>query len=229
MKLRSIYIIVSLASLALSAEAITIASWNTQGQPGSQTVTSGAGSANVTAVSMARGGGLSAVAAADSMNSRGWGGSDADDFFEFGFTVAAGFEATLKDLIIGTRSSNTGPGTIGVYTNLDGFAAPVATIVQPGGTQENSIIDLSSLAPVTGLFSVRLIEVGDTQADGVGATSNSGTFRVADFFDGSSHTDSQFTGTVSASAPSLPDQGSSLVLLALGVIPVVLRKKIRRA
>ena len=41
-----------------------------------------------------------------------WASASSDDYVQFGFTVGAGFSVSLDDLIIATRSSNTGPGTL---------------------------------------------------------------------------------------------------------------------
>ncbi len=202
-----------LLSLSLSAHAATLASWDTFGLPGNQATTPGAGSANVTALDLTRGADLNPTNGNNSMNSNGWSGSDPGDYFEFGLSIDVGYQADLTELIIGTRSSNTGPGTIGVYTNQDGFSSAVATIIQPGNTFVNSVIDLTSLGTVTGDLILRLIEIGDTQADGVGATSGGGTFRVVDFFDGSDFSDSRVEGTVSL----IPEPGTAL-LVGLGLV-----------
>jgi hypothetical protein len=209
-------ILTILAMLTATASyATTIASWDMLGEPGDQAFTSGVGSPNVTANDMLRGAGLIPNAGNNSLNSRGWASISPDDYVEFGFTVGAGFFVSLDDLIIATRSSNTGPGTMGIFTSLDGFSIPIATLIQPGDGFLDSVIDLSGLGPVMGGFSVRLLEIGNTQADGMGATADGGTFRVVDFLGPGGFVDTQFTGTLQVPAPP------TLSLLAAGLIAAV--------
>ena len=78
--------------------------------------------------------------------------------------------------MIGTNSSNTGPGTIGVFTSLDSFATPVAQLSQIGQSFKYFILDLLSLPDATCDFTICLKEVGNTQATGSGETSNAGHF-----------------------------------------------------
>jgi hypothetical protein len=179
-----------------SAQAATIAAWDMYGEPGDQLSTDGIDSLNVTAYDMVRGSGLTPYATNNAMSSIGWDGINSDDYIEIGFSVLDGYEVTLDELWIGTRSSNTGPGTIGYYSSLDGYTNPFFTSPQTG-SYVNSIIDLSGLGSVTGDFYVRLFEIGDTQADGSGATSGAGTFRITDHYNTGTYTDVQFTGTTS--------------------------------
>jgi hypothetical protein len=184
----------------------------------------------VTADNMVRGSGLDPNAGDNSMNSRNWdeapaaNPSDDLDYIQFGFDVEDGFCVVLDQLIIGTRSSNTGPGTVGVFTNLDGYALPVSTLVQPGDGFLDSIIDLSGLGAVAGAFDIRLIEIGNTQADGDGDTGSTGTFRVVDFLDDNlGFIDTQITGRVIVK--DVPDPGSTglLGLLALSGLAALRR------
>jgi hypothetical protein len=214
-------ILTGLAMLfATASYATTIASWDMLGEPGDQPFTSGVGSPNVNANDMVRGSGLIPNAGDNSLNSRGWASISPDDYVEFGFSVGSGFFVTLDELIIATRSSNTGPGTLGIFTSFDGFASPIATLIQPGDDFLDSVIDLSALGPVMGNFSVRLLEIGNTQADGVGTTADGGTFRVVDFLDSSgAFVDTQFTGTLQVPDPP------TLYLLAFGLVAVVFQRR----
>lgn len=221
MSVRSIYALASAALLlASTAQAATIASWDNTGQLGTQAFTPGTGSPNVTASNMARGATLSPNAAVDSISAIGWDGSDADDYFEFGFSVDPGYQVVLDRLLIGTRSAASGPGTMGVYTSLDAFAAPVVAILQPAGGFVNSSLDLSALGAVTGSFSIRLIEIGDTAANGSGPTSVAGSFRITDYSAPGAVLDTQITGTTSI----IPEPGTAL-LLSAGLAGLSLRRR----
>lgn len=182
---------------AASAGTETIAAWDMFGQPGDQAFTAATSSAaNVTGDNMARGAGLAGNAGANSLNSNGWDGLDADDYVTFGFTVGAGFSVDLESLIIGTRSSNSGPGDLGLFYSGDGFSSSLFTFTQSGTNFLNSVVDLSGLTGLTGAVEFRIAALSDTRADGGTGISSQGTFRVVDFFDNGDFIDTQFTGTV---------------------------------
>jgi hypothetical protein len=207
---------IALAALTLSlglagaASATTVVEWDLQGTPGNQVTTAGAaGQAGVSALDLARGAGLSATAAANAFSSAGWTGQ-ATDFYSFGFSVADGFFAQLDALYIGTRSSGTGPGTLGLYWSGDTFAAPLTTFTQSGTAFLNSVVDLSALPALTGTVEFRLVQIGTGSAGG-GTTSAAGTFRTTGYFEGGNFDrNMQFTGTVSA----IPEPGTWALLLA---------------
>ena len=96
---------------------------------------------------MTRGSGLLPFPYQNSFGSTGWGSSDdPEEYIEFGITVDPGFKIQLDLLLIGTNSSNTGPGTIGVLTSLDSFATPFAKLSQSSSGFTYFMVDLSSLA-----------------------------------------------------------------------------------
>jgi hypothetical protein len=182
-----------------SVNAAVIAEWDLLGAAGSQASTAALTSVTpgVTGNALARGSGLTGVATANSINASGWNGQ-ATDYFSLGFTVAPGSSVDLTSLYIGTRSSNTGPGTLGLFYNGDGFATNLFSFNQaPGGNFVNSIVDLSALPNLTGSVEFRISQVGSAAANG-GATGSSGTFRLVAYFEGGSFDRNlQFTGDVS--------------------------------
>ena len=192
------FLAVGIVALGGAATAQTIASWNLSGATGDQGSTTGTNTPNITANALTRGPGLTGVAAANSMNASGW--DVAGRYFSFGFNVASGFSVNLKSLYIGTRSSGTGPGLIGLYYNGDGFTTALTTFNQagtPSGTGFlNTIVNLSSLTGLTGNVEFRLRAIGTGSAAG-GTTGSAGTFRVTAYFVGGAFDrDLQFTGTV---------------------------------
>ena len=212
-----------IGSMSSTAQADIIAGWDMYGVGTVDTVTGVSDLIEVTVYDMSMGDGLSAYSGSNSFNTSGWGGTDAGDYIQIGFSVADGFEVTLDEFWLGTRSSSTGPGTIGVYTSLDNYTTAIYSITQDDTAYINSIFDLSILGMVSGDFYIRLYEIGDTQADGDGSTSASGTFRITDYYDSGEYTDVQITGTVSA--VPIP---AALWLLGSGLIAVfgVSRKKV---
>ncbi|WP_321417734.1 hypothetical protein [uncultured Desulfobacter sp.] len=218
---RLFLVLAAMILMAGSAQAEIVANWDMADEPGDQEYTEAAGAADyITAFDMVRGTGLSnSYTGNNSLNSNGWGGTDADDYLEFGFSVADGYEVTLSELWLGTRSSNTGPGTIGVYSSVDEFNSSVYTITQQGSSYSNNIIDLSSLGTIPGDFSIRLYEIGNLQADDDGETADTGTFRITDYYYSGSYIDVQFVGTVAASAGTSPvPVPNAVILLGWGLI-----------
>lgn len=219
-------VLIALALVGFAAavtQGAIVTSWDLSGDPGNQATEPAAFSApGVTGGAITRGAGLSPDAGVHSFGSNNWDDQTADEYIEFGFTVQAGTAVDLESLIIATRSSATGPGTIGLYTSLDGFASAIYTFVQPSASYLPSIVPLSALPTLTaGEFLVRLVEIGNTQADGVGDTSGVGTFRIGEYLDGDIFVDVQFTGTF------VPETGAFVVWAVLIGMVVVLSGSMR--
>ncbi|MFG0275452.1 MAG: PEP-CTERM sorting domain-containing protein [Phycisphaerales bacterium] len=187
-------VVAGMATSIASADVIT--SWTNFGQPGDQAASPvNVEAANVTGVAITRGAGLNPSGAGNSISSNGWDDLAADDYFTFGFNVDAGFSVDLDTLWIGTRSSNTGPGFLGLFYSGDGFSSNLYTFTQSGTSFNNSIIDLSSLTGLTGNVEFRIIALNGTSANG-GTISSGGTFRIGDHFDGANFSEVRFEGTV---------------------------------
>jgi hypothetical protein len=204
--------------------AAIITSYNLTGAAGSQaTQAPASAAANITGLTMTRGTGVAAAAAANTFSSNSWdgtAGSPAADteFLSFGFTVGAGFKVDLTNLIISTQASATGPASIGLYYSVDSFASPITTFSQaPGGNAVNSTVNLAALTGLTGSIEFRLIQIGNTAANG-GTISGAGTFRIQE----NGANDVQFNGSVLA----VPEP-SAFALLGFGML-VALRRR-RRA
>ncbi len=207
-----------LAVVAGTASADVITSYVSFGQPGDQ-ISSPVGTvaANVSALPLTRGAGLNPSAAGNSISSNGWDTLDGTDYFTFGFSVDAGYSVNLDNLWFGSRSSNTGPGFLSVYTSLDGFSAPLYSFAQVGTAFSNHIADMSSLTGLTGSVEFRIYADSGVSANG-GAISSGGTFRLGDHFDGANFTEFRFEGTV-VPAPA------SAALMGLGGLVALRRRR----
>jgi hypothetical protein len=228
-KIKAMAAAIALAGLGASAaDGAVIVSWDLTGDPGNQTTEPAVSAApNLTGSAMARGSGLTASAATHSFTATGFDGTAASpavdpDYMSFGFTVAAGYEVDLSTLTIATRSSATAPGTIGLYYSGDNYAAPLATFTQPNAQFLNSIVNLATLPNLTGTVEFRLIEIGDLQADGVGATASTGTFRIGEYTAdaGVTFIDVNFDGTV------IPEP-AGVAMLGVGAIGLLRRRRVR--
>jgi PEP-CTERM motif len=223
MLIRSIVALAATAALGTAASATTLVQWDLAGAPGNQATTPGiASDASLAAIDLSRGAGLSPSAASNSFSSSGFTGG-ATDFVSLGFTVASGFLVDLDALFIGTRSSNTGPGTIGLYWSGDAFATPITRFDQsPGSNFVNSVVDLSALPDLTGSVEFRLAQIGSTSANG-GATGASGTFRLTGYFNDSGFDRNlQFTGSVAA----IPEPGTyGLMAAGLAAMGLFIRRR----
>lgn len=203
------------AGVAASAQAATISQWDLNGASGFQATQPGTGLApDVTALAITRGAGLgttSPTGAANSFTSDGWTGQ-ATDYISFGFSVASGKAVNLSSLYIGTRSSNTGPGTLGLFYSGDGFSSSLFTFTQSGTAFNNSIINLSSLTNLTGNVEFRIRQIGTNSANG-GTTASGGTFRLTAYFINTTFDrNMQFTGTV------IPTPGSVALVGLAGLV-----------
>lgn len=190
-------VVIVFAACGVAASAQTVAQWDLLGAVGNEPSRAGTAASNVTALNLTRGAGLTAIAvAANGFNSDGWTG-EATDYISFGFNVAAGWQVSLSSLYVGSRSSNTGPGTLRLTYSGDGFASTLGTFNQAPGTNfVNQIINLNSLVNLQGNVEFRIYQVGSTSANG-GSTGGTGTFRLTGYFVGGTFDRNlQFTGSV---------------------------------
>ena len=207
-------IVLACISFGTSSAQETIAAWDLFRQSGDQEFTPASESSlGVTGIDMVRGGGLNPTAGNNSFNSNGWAlnGPDTDTevnedaFVEIGFDTDIDIAVDLAELVIGSRSSGSGPSEIGIFTSLDDFTEPFATIEQFGSSFANTTIDISDLGIVTGEFRMRFMNVGgDTTADRdrIGDMDEQSTWRITDFrSEEGQFSDTRLTGALVAIEP----------------------------
>ena len=218
------------AHAAVVADAV-IADWDLSGMAGTEaTQTVNSTAAGVSGTELARGAGLAGNSGANSMNTKGWNG-EATDYISFGFTVGDGYSVDLYSLVIGTKASNTGPGTLGLYYSGDNFSNALyvfdETSTYTGSTTGylNSIVDLTALQGLTGDVEFRIAQIGDASANG-GATGSSGTFRIAEFYDGANYINLELNGVANVAAVPVP---ASLWLMGSGIVGLAGIARKRRA
>jgi hypothetical protein len=162
-----------------------LAKWDTSGLTSDVNPIIGEGYCAIYDVKLTRGPGLSYNAGANSMNTKGWNGTDAGDYIEFSFKKAADYKVTLDEIWIGTKSSSTGPGEMGFYLSTDNFAtsSQFGSVTLDGDNYNNAIISIDELldCPYEEI-AIRLYQIDDIAANG-GTTAGTGTFRVADYTD----------------------------------------------
>jgi hypothetical protein len=194
---RSYFLLVFLLWFIPELSAQTLASWDFTGEPGNQSSTSGIGNEEITPLSFGRGIGLNATAAANSISTSGWSITDPNDYIRFGIQIAEGRAVFPENLIISTRSSNTGPGNLALRYSVDGFSSNLATWTQTETNFNNQVIGLNFLGRLTGIVEFRIYMLNDISANG-GTVASAGTFRVSNFSESGVLRPVQLTGTIEA-------------------------------
>lgn len=122
--------------------------------------------------------------AANVFNSTAWNVTstiDTGEYIQFSLTVAPGYAASITDLSFFQQGSSTVNDEFEVRYSTDGFTGFTtrgsdAVTVSPGASETWDFADVALSAGQT--ISFRWFVYGDTQADGAGTPSASGTFRV---------------------------------------------------
>jgi hypothetical protein len=208
-------------SLSTPASAEVVVDWDLTGMAGTETTwAANSAAAGVTGNALTEGATLTANTGSNSMNAKGWNG-EATDYFSFGFTVANGYSVDLDSLVIGSKSSNFGPGSMGLYYSGDNFASALYTFTESGTVASNDIVNLSGLTHLSGTVEFRIAQIGTTAANG-GMTTSAGTFRITDYYDGADTTNLQLNGTVAA----VPEADIYAMMLAgLGLVAFMGRRR----
>lgn len=198
--------------------------WNTGGISGvaDPVVPTITGTSAISGISLTRGPDISTSSLNNAFSSSGWDSNEGGEYFEFGFVVAPGFSVDLSESFLGLRSSNTGPGTVGLFVSTDSFANEVADYTLPGGTGAaawlNQVDNLSSLTNLTGTVTFRILKLNNTAANG-NPIASTGTFAFGQVNRGSGLEPSGFSGTV------IPEPST---VALLGIASVILYGKLRR-
>lgn len=192
-----------LVAACTSAEAAVLVNYNFSGAAGnqvSQPVNTKDG--NVTASAITRGTGLTPAAAGDCISSSGWTTNataiDANDYYEFSITPAAGRALNLDSLRYGERRSSTGPNGIDVRSSLDGYVSSLTPLYTPSTSASSRTINLgTAFDAVAGPVTFRIY--------GYGAGSAAGSYRLENATVGGLNIDgSTFVLNTSPVAVSLP-------------------------
>ena len=218
-----------LAALALAAaplvSASTIVSWETFGNSGNEPLVAPTNvETGLVGLNLERGPGLNATNATNSFNSNSWtwlgGVRQADDYVSFGFEVQAPFKVDDLRLLFGSRSSNTGPGPMGLFWEGDNFASPIHTWTQGGTSWSNEDIDLSALGTFeAGSYEFRFQSIANESAGNPdNAIAGPGTWRVGDILQSGQFGLFRFEGTVT------PEPGRAM-LLAIGGLLFLARRR----
>jgi hypothetical protein len=186
---------------------------------------------NIVGIPITRGPGLTAPAAftESDFTSVGWesaaDSTTSNEYLQWGFNVASGFQVKLDKLLIGFNPSNASPGLMGLYTSLDNFASPVAQFDFTGFVSDFAP-DLSALPAISGEFRARLYQIGNLNLNGT-TTVATNLFRIEEYdpdYDvEDDFMDVQFTGAVQA----VPEPAAAF-LAAIGAAGVAIVRRPRR-
>ena len=222
----------ALAALAVAmtagrVDAGSIVEYELFGQPGNQVSSSATFAATgATGSALVRGAGLTATAASNGFAASGWNDLSATDYFQLGFTLAAGYSATVDQFILASRSSGTGPGFVEIDASVDGGAfTKVTTLVQDGTNYNNALVNLGLTVHSSLVLRLRVDPTNAASANG-GAIGSAGTYRISDYSGdgGQTYAPISLTGTISQTA-AVPEPASiaMLSIASLGVLAVRFR------
>jgi hypothetical protein len=145
-----------------------LAAWDLSAAPGNQASSSATMMVTgITAGPIARSSGITATAAAMSINSNNWPQSAAIDttkYYTFTIQPASGCQLDLTTLAIDGLSSGTGPNTAEVATSVDTFTAMKAVAVSTPSTPTLGVTNATTQI--------------ELRVYGFGATASAGTFRI---------------------------------------------------
>ena len=197
------------------AHAALLESYEFQGQPGSQTsVRPNFTAANVIGVNFGELN-LTPTAGANSINASGW--TNAGAAYTFGFNVASGYVASVDQLVLTSRSSATGPGSLSVQASVNGGTyLTVASIMQTGTAFNDEMLSITSLTGITSGVTFRIVAANQVAAGG-GTTGSGGTFRVGDYNPTGTPTPFSINGTIAALAATSVPEPASLFMLMTGI------------
>ncbi|MEQ1902546.1 MAG: PEP-CTERM sorting domain-containing protein [Pirellulaceae bacterium] len=209
-------LVLAILCLGAVARGDVLANYDFTGSPGSQAFEAADfQDPFISAGNIVRGGGLNSAAGANTINSNFWfGGIGRLSYYEFTITPIGGAEMTLTNLSYADRRSATGPTTFDVTTSLDGvnFTTQLLYNEVTAGSDIDRSIPLAGLANLTTTVTFRIFGWSSTNAGGQNALLNHST-----------------TGglTVEGTLFVVPEPASSGVLLALGALGLVMRRRKR--
>jgi hypothetical protein len=196
-----------------------------QGQTGSErTLAPSFVAAGLTGVDFTASTALTASAGVNSMNSSGWNLANVN--YSFGFTIQPGEAVTVDQLVLASRSSGTGPGSISLEASVDGAAPIVVASITQNDTNFND--ETLKITPVTATSSLTFFFVTANQTSANGNTIGSaGTFRIGDFNPpGTTPTPFTIDGTITP-VSAVPEP-SALMLATIGLSVVGITARLRK-
>jgi len=221
----------ALFAIAGSASAATLVQYDFTGNVGNEAVEPASFTAdNIDAVDFSRGSGLNPTTngGAFSANNFGVYASNPDDYFTFGLSTAAGYTATVEQLVFSARSSNTGPRDLAVLASVDGADfQQIATFTQTNANVASRVLDFTPLTGVSSLV-FRIVTTSNVAANG-GTLANTGTFRVQNYT-GAPASPFSINGDVSlAATPAVPEPATwAMMITGFGLVGGAMRRRSAR-
>lgn len=218
--LLSLFFFIGLSGVTWGQTIAAYGSANTAG--------TGAASAamNTSALGFSRGTGISQNAGG-TFNSNSFDNSS-DDYIEFSFSIDAGFQANLSNLLIRYDRSGTGPEELTIQYSLDAFSTTSNTfftdnsVSASGENQTISLAGFTDLQSVTGTVSFRIYPTNASSTGGtfdIEAYTATTTLGVADpgvFLEGTLSSVTACPHTVTGFTPTSGPAGTEVTLTGTG-------------
>lgn len=171
------------ACVANQATADLVVNYDFSGLSGTPAAVSAAAEhSNVTASTLTRGSGITAVSANNAFESSGWTTAtsvDLNDYYGFTLMPDAGFMMTLTDISFGEKRDNDGILKFEIRSSLDSFAAAIAgtvTTIGPGSGANTWTFGLgSAFQDLTTAVGLRIYGYDADNAGGTWRLQNFGT------------------------------------------------------
>ena len=203
----------SAAFVAMPAHAAPLLTYDFSGLTSTTTsVAAGGEAANIDGLNLTRGSGLTAVSATRGFNSSGWN-NQASDYLTFGFNIAAGYTATVSDIVFGAERSGSGPSTISLSASTDG-GSTFQSLTSFAQTTQNRVQNLT-FGSLTSASSIIF------RLTGTGATAPGGTFRLTN----ANGNPLSINGSVSAISAVPEPAAWALMILGFGVVGASMRRR----
>lgn len=220
--MKRFFAVSTIALMACSASAATVASWDFAGFAGNEATAGGNELTGMEDSVLSRGSGISALANTDSFSASGFqaaGGSlasalTANNYYTFTLEASATYSFSVSSIDFNFSSSSDGPQSWALFSSVDGFAAIGDALIDWGhvgfdpNTQTATLSGVTELQNISGPIEFRVY--------GYEASGDGGSGR----FEGTGN-------DITVNGEVVPEP-ATMGLLGLGALALALRRKVQK-